>query len=81
MSAGGKNGTVSSAASGPSGNSAIVSFPADPGPPPVEAHEETYTDIPAGPFLILAVAAMTAGAKVDTTTGTDGKCNGATGHR
>ncbi len=87
MSAGGMNGTVASAATGPSGNSAVVNFPAipaNPGPPPipeVPAHEETYTNIPDNVFLLLTVASMTAGAKVDVTVDAQGKANGATGHR
>lgn len=81
MSAGGKNGTVKTAAVGPSGRSAKVEYPEDPGPPIVPAHVEIYTDIPEGVFLVLTVAAMTAGAKVDCTVDAAGTCDGATGHR
>lgn len=47
MAASGKNGTVTSITSTAGGTDATVSFPADPGPPPVPAHVETYRDIPA----------------------------------
>lgn len=81
MSAGGKNGTCKTAATGPSGNSAKVEYPEDPGPPIVAAHVEIYTDVPDNVFLVLTVAAMTEGAKVDVTVDASGTANGVTGHR
>lgn len=81
MAAAGKNGTCSKCGSGPSGRSATVSFPEDPGPPIVAAHVEVYTDIPNDVYLALLVASMTEGAKVDVTVDAAGVANGATGHR
>ena len=77
MAASGKNGTVQSVAAGPSGRSAVVSFPEDPGPPVVPAHEETYTNIPADVFTVLCGALPL----VDVTVDGLGNCNGAAGHR
>lgn len=45
MAASGKNGTVTSITSTAGGTNVTVSYPADPGPPPVAAHTETYTDV------------------------------------
>lgn len=60
----------------------MVEFPADPGPPPIEPHPETYENpIPDDVWQILVVASMTDGAKVDVTVDAAGKANGATSHR
>ena len=77
MAAGGKNGTVQKVAAGTSGNSATVSFPDDPGPPPVPAHEETYTDIPLNILTVLCSALPLVDVTVDGT----GHITGATAHR
>lgn len=81
MAAAGKNGTCSKCGSGPSGRSAEVSYPEDPGPPIVAAHVEVYTDLPDDVYLALLVASMTAGAKVDVTVNASGTANGVTAHR
>lgn len=79
---GGKNGAVTVAASGPSGRSAHVDYPEDPGPPPVAAHSEDYTaPIPDDVWAIFVAASMTQGAKVDVTVDGSGKANGAASHR
>lgn len=84
---GGRNGTVLKAGTGASGSSATVWYPAiaaDPGPPPVPAqaeHEDVYLDLGQTLYLTLAIAAMTAGAKVDVTVDAAGNATGAAGHR
>lgn len=81
MAAGGVNGSVSSCSVSSTGaRSAAVSFPASAGPPPIETHTETYTDLTADQYATF-LAAFTAQAQVDTTVNGSGGCNGVTAHR
>lgn len=81
MAAAGVNGSVSSCAVSSTGaRSAAVDFPGDPGPPVINPHEETYTDLTADQYATF-LAAFAANQKVDTTVNGSGGCNGVTAHK
>lgn len=79
MAAGGTNGTVTNISTTASGSSVTVSYPADPGPPPVPAHTETYDPV-ADPFLRRFESAQTGKLLVNVTTDANGAVSGVGAH-
>jgi len=77
---GGKNGTVVASTSSATGGSVTVSYPDDPGPPPVPAHEETYEPADAW-FVTKCDSVNSERPKIDVVCDATGKPTSASVHK